>query len=214
MSEMEVTVYYELMAKYVSEIPEDVLALSEPELLALANPTNKMYAVKRSFWNEFLRVQKEGGKISPLKVYNGLVNRTTFNRMISNPARMAWLIAPIVCYETQIAGIMDKAIDRYDDLLNMEITTTRRMKNDDGEMVTVTQTCAKKATVLLATLNSIQDRVKGTAVQRQVNITTSSPKEKKNVIDMNAVDDRLKELETQLGESPLTIDISEVEDEA
>jgi len=211
MSEMEIQIYSNLMLRCINKIPDDIKHLSERDLLALARPSNKMYSLKRAFWDEFLKCQASGSMMSPARIFRGIVARDTFNGMMENEARMAWFIAPIICYEKQIVGIMDKAIDRYDDLLEMEITVTRKVKNkESGEYEDVTQTCPKKAAVLLATLNSVQDRVKGTAVQKSVTVNTSSPgkiAEDKSDLDMNLVDIRLKELEERLSGDIITINI-------
>lgn len=215
MSEMEIQIYTDLMVKYEGLIPDDIRNMEYKDLTLKAMPNYKLYSIKRSFWKEHDRCRKLGRTMSPLKVFDGILGRDAFNRILANPYKMQWLITPIANYESQMKGIIDKAMERYDDLLNMEITISKQVKNKEtGEYETETQTCARKATVLLATLNSIQDRVKGTAIQRQVNISTVNPVEAKAEVNMVAVDDRLKELEERLGNDIVTVDISEGKDEA
>ena len=60
--------------------------------------------------------------------------------------------------------------------------------------------CPKKAAVLLQVIKNLEDRIKGTAIQRQVNVNASEPTKKtKSELDMSEVERKLMELEKQLG---------------
>ena len=91
---------------------------------------------------------------------------------------------------------MHDAKKRYADLINMSIN-----KYKDGEPTN--EVDPKKASVLLAVIKNLEDRSMGSALQRQISVSTKEPsgKEDKAALDMTAVNKRLKELELQLGES-------------
>lgn len=216
--EIELQVYSNLIQRSVDSLPAMYKAMDDEELVSIISPTDKMYLIKRKFWDEYERSKKLGCMMKPNRIWAGIMGRTKFNAIIEDPAKLAWIMSPIVNYEEQMQSIMDMSITRYADLVNMEITVTKNKKNlETGEMEKVTETCARKATVLLATIESLQNRVKGTAIQRAVNVSTSSPSGRgasvNSTLDMSAIDDRLKELEGELnGELPI-IETKDSDDE-
>ena len=115
---------------------------------------------------------------------------------------MAWLTSPLTSYEDKTKAALDMVTERYDELISMDITTTRRIKDEDGEYRLIKETDPKKALVLLQVIKNLEDRIKGTTIQRQISITSGSPSGQGSspvALDMTAVEDRLKELEKEIG---------------
>jgi hypothetical protein len=203
--ENHVTVYSSALEKAISEIPDDIRYMSEERLRNKIQPTLKLYEVKRAFWEELTEAQQRGKKMRMWRIHQNLCNKEYFYRIIRDPNKMAWIISPLVHYEDKTKAALDAVSERYEELINMDITTTKRIKNADGQYELVTETDPKKALVLLQVIKNLEDRIKGTAVQRQLSVHTDRPRDAEGsgtgALDMDAVNDRLKELESQLGGS-------------
>ena len=155
------------------------------------------YMIKRIFWSEFAHADKTGTKVNVKRMLTGVSMQTTFYCKIQNSqAYIPWLLTPIVEYNNVINGFLDKAKDRYEDLISMPIYKFR-----NGEITDDVD--PKKAAVLLAVIKNLEDRGLGSALQRQVSISTTEPSSKideSTQLDRESIDKRLMELELQLGE--------------
>jgi hypothetical protein len=203
--EKQVTVYSSALEKAISSIPDDIRYMSEEKLRTKIQPTLKLYEVKRAFWEELTEAQERGKKMRMWRIHQNLCNKEYFYRIIRDPNKMAWIISPLVHYEDKTKAALDAVSERYEELINMDITTTKRIKDENGEYQMVVETDPKKALVLLQVIKNLEDRIKGTAVQRQLSVHTDRPRDAggagTGTLDMDAVNDRLKELESQLGGS-------------
>lgn len=203
--ESNVTVYSTALEKAISNIPDEIRYMSEERLRTKIQPTLKLYEVKRAFWEELTEAQQRGKKMRMWRIHQNLCNKEYFYRIIRDPNKMAWIISPLVHYEDKTKAALDAVSERYEELIKMDITTTKRIKNADGQYELVTETDPKKALVLLQVIKNLEDRIKGTAVQRQLSVHTDRPRDAEGsgtgTLDMEAVNDRLKELESQLGGS-------------
>ena len=194
------TIFTEVLLRRIQEIPQEYRDSSELTLRKLANPDLHLYELKRSFWKEMERVDREGGRFIATNVYVDLTSKAYFyESVLRKPKKLAWILSPMVKYEIKTKAILDKLTDRYDELVNMEITTTKRKKNADGEWEEYKEVDPRKAMVLLQVIKNVEDRVNGLAIQKQITISTSEPSEKRASLDMGAVNERLKELEEKLG---------------
>jgi hypothetical protein len=204
MEESSVCVYTDVVKRAISEIPEDLLYLSEEALRNKLNPSIKYYEVKRSFWEEYTLAHDRGVNMRNWRIYDGKYSKTFFYKIfLKNKTLLAWIISPMVQYEDRVSAALDRSLERYDELINMDITSTKKIKDPSAETGyrIVTETDPKKALVLLQVIKNLEDRVKGTAVQRQVSVTTSEPSGqgiKSATINKEAIDKRLQELETKL----------------
>lgn len=195
-----ICVYNNTLRKCIEAIPEGTLERTEESLRNELSPSAKMYQVKRHFWQEFLRAQDTGREMVMAKIYKGVVRKTYFyDGIIKNPVKLAWVLHPITKHEDKAQALLDKAYNRYEELLDMEITTTKTVgRGKDAK--TITETDPRKAAVLLAAIRDAQDRVLGTAIQRQVGITANQPSsDKKPILDMKAINERLSDLNKKLG---------------
>ena len=207
-SEIKETMPYQVIAKYHT-IPESFHAKSIEEIERTADVGFSDWKVKTSFWKAYKNSAKAGNRMTVAKVIGGITNNKTFvNRFLENPARLAWLLTPSTPYQVQVETLLDKSVERYQELIAMEITTTKKV-TVNGEEVLVKQTDAKKAMVLLNVIKNLEERALGGAIQRQLSVSTKEPSsaDEKSEIDMDAVDKRLKELEEKLGPQAQVIDV-------
>lgn len=202
MSERDVTVYSDSIRKAIENLPEDLIHLSEERLRKKLNPSIKHFEVKRAFWDELVLAQDRKMTMRTWRIYDGKYTKAHFyNSLVKNQVFMAWLITPLVSYEDKTKAALDKATLRYDELLNMEITSVKRVKDEEGEYRLIEETDPKKAAVLLSVIKDLADRVKGTSIQRAVQIHTDKPSrqgDKSASLNMDAVNEKLKELEGKL----------------
>jgi hypothetical protein len=204
MSEKQLSLYTDRLRSAIEDIPEHFLLMTEAELRNLASPSWKLYQLKQSFWKEFVRAEKEMVTMINTNIYRGIYNKKHYYEVIMNsPIILAWMILPLVEYEDKVSAALHKASDRYDELINMEITTTKKVKDKEAEggFRFVEETDPRKALVLLQTLKNLEERVKGAALQRQVSITANSPSDgggDVSTLDMDKIDERMIELERKL----------------
>jgi len=203
--ESAITVYSDKVKECIEKIPEHIMEMSEEKLRQEVDPNIKLYEVKRSFWEEITKAQSEGRRMVVARVYRNIMHKESFYDMIKNPYAMAWIINPLTTYENRTMAALDKVTERYDELINMEITTRKKVKSDEGEWEWITEVDAKKALVLLQVIKNLEDRIKGTAVQRQVSVHTDRPSNSAGAgagtMNMSAVEEKLKELQSKLGEN-------------
>jgi hypothetical protein len=199
------SVYSTKIKEAIESIPQELYSLSEETLRSRVNPTVRLYEIKRAFWEELAFAQERGAKMRVHRIFEGKMHKQAFYRdVLNHPLRMAWITQPLTLYEDKTKAVLDRAVERYDELVNMEITTTKRIKDpeaEDGYRI-VTETDPKKALVLLQTIKNLEDRIKGTAIQRQVSVHTGEPKGPRiesASLNMDAVNERLQELEAKLG---------------
>ena len=186
-----------IVATAFGRCPAAAFSMTESALELAVKPNYLDIQIKKRLWEEFIEMDKTGCNMKVSRMIHGVCNTKTFySRMQTNPMFVAWLMIPISTYATVIEGFMHDAKKRYADLINMSIN-----KYKDGEPTN--EVDPKKASVLLAVIKNLEDRSMGSALQRQISVSTKEPsgKEDKAALDMTAVNKRLKELELQLGES-------------
>lgn len=203
MSENNVpSTYTEKLKEAIEAIPQEYALLPEETLRSKLDPDIKLYEVKRAYWEELCQAQDEGRKMRIHRIYDGIVSKPYFYEIIKNPLKMAWITSPLTSYENKTKAALDMVTERYNELITMDITTTRRIKDEFGDYKLITETDPKKALVLLQVIKNLEDRIKGTAVQRQVSVHTKEPSGQgigSASLDMDAVEQRIAELEMKLG---------------
>lgn len=217
-------VFPDSLREAVEAIPQELYQLEEETLKKRVNPTFKHYEVKKRFWKELERCHKLGdiATFVMAKCYKDILPKTSFERFIRNPEKMAWLTSPLIAYEDLTNAALLKATERYEELLSIDIKTIKKRKDDNGDWEEYEDICPKKAKLLLDVIKNLEDRVNGLAVQRQISINTKDEgKDKTYEFNMESVEGKLKELEEQLdGKAgrdqsprvlPETVDYSELE---
>lgn len=196
------SVYSDKLKESIEAIPEELHSSSEIELRNKVRPDIKLYEIKRAFWEEMCHAQDSGKKMRIWRIYDEKVSRAYFYKdILTDPAKMAWITSPLVSYEQKTKAALDMVTERYNELIMMDITSIKKIKTEDGEYVEVKETDPKKALVLLQVIKNLEDRIKGTSIQRQVSVSAGSPTGKGGVaasLNMTAVEERLAELEDKL----------------
>jgi len=201
-----VSVYGDTLREAIEAIPKEILDMSEEKLTAYLNPSFKLYMIKRAFWEEMLASQESGTSMTAIRIFEGRVAKSYFYReILKNHHIMAWITQPLMEYEDKTKVLLDKAVERYDELISIDIKISRRTqdKDEDGKWIYVDDVDPKKALIVLQAIKSLEDRVKGASVQRQVSIHTKEPNGpglRESSLNMSKIDERLEELEQQLGE--------------
>lgn len=201
--ESAISVYTERLGQAIADVPPELRDMSEERLRNRVQPTLKLYEIKRAFWEELIEAQQRNKKMRIWRIHQNRCNKEYFYAIIKNPQKMAWILSPLVHYEDKTKAALDAVSERYGELINMDITSTKRVKQPDGTFEMVKETDPRKALVLLQVIKNLEDRIKGTAVQRQLSVHADRPKDAEGSgigsLDMDAVNNRLKELEQKLG---------------
>lgn len=177
----------------VMALPEEMLLMTEAELKREATPTPTDYSLRVSFWREFERAMWKGsGKIVCAQIFVGICSDTYFYRnFITKPAKFAWMIRPMQVYKKEMEAILYRCTERLWELIEAPI------QGKNGKID------PKMAEILLKTITSVENRVKGMAVQRSeqknvnVNVVTRT-KATQDIDTMASLDERIKELQKQM----------------
>jgi len=110
--------------KAIQNIPDELKLKNEQELADMITPTPVDYAMKKNFWDLFVRVRDQ--KMQPLQsdIYNGVCRATYFYQCyVINPARIAWMIHPPTDSFSLVEEAFAIAFRRVkEDLLTMPVT--------------------------------------------------------------------------------------------
>ena len=203
----------ELLTPVVKErfldIPEDLKRKSEKQLRKDLAPSIEEMQFKQRFHDEFNLAKERNRKMVMKRVYDGIYKKDYFyENVLFNHLLMAWVTAPLVDLDQKISAALWLGADRYEELVNMDITTTRRMKDENDEWILVKEVDPKKAMVLVTVMKHLADRHMGLAVQKQVTVNINEPKMgegDKAELNMEKVNEKLKELEDKLGETDISV---------
>lgn len=210
LAEIKSTMPYQVIAQYHT-IPDSFHELSMEDIEKKADIGFSDWKIKTSFWKFYKYAAKSGKRMTVAKVISGITNNKTFtSRFLHNPLRLAWLLSPSTPYQIQVETLLDKSVERYQELIAMKITTKKKIKVD-GEEVWIEEVDPKRAMVLLNVIKNLEERAMGSSLQRQLSISAKEPKSKDDEraeVNMDAVDERLKELEEKLGN--VKVDIIDV----
>jgi len=215
LAEINATMPYTMVPLLTKHDLSPYQSMDYTELEALAKPTSVEYMAKKAFWKGYKAASKAGRKMNYKGFLHGICSPALFKRLLASPIKAAWLMQPTALYNAQVESLLDRSMCRYEELISMSIMTKKKIKVNDEDIL-IDEVDAKKAMVLLSVIKNLEERVNGSAVQRQVSVKTTEPsansEAKDAKIDMDAVNDRLRELEEKLGETPL--DVIEVINEA
>jgi len=208
LGEMQEILPYEIVTA-AKKVSPHLLDLENSRLEKLAEIAFSDVKVKKQFWRSYNISKKSGLRMSITRATQGICKYAQFRkRFLNSQARLAWLLSPSTSYTTEVDSLLDVAMTRYEELIKMDITTTRKViyKDEEGNRQEkfVTQVDAKKAMVLLSVIKNLEERAHGSAVQKQISIKTTEPagdSATKVEVNMDAVNERLQELEDKLGPS-------------
>ncbi len=151
------------VAEAIMKIPEEMLDMPEHLLKRQATPTATDYALRVSFWREYEQTMTLGKpKITSLRVYVGICHeRYFYGKFLGNPAKVAWMILPLQSYKKEMAAILHRGTERLWELIQMDIRLPAKKKGAKRRVD------ARLAEILLKTIEKVENRVHGMAVQRQ-----------------------------------------------
>ena len=185
-----------------SSIPESITQMNEDELEAHFKPKIMLYQIKNRIWDEVkARTEDPNKTITMSSIASGVCSEQSLLRYMDNDYILAWFLTPMASYDVISNAVLAKATKRYEDLIGMDINVTRKRKNAEGEFEYYTEVDAKKADILLRAIQNIENRVLGTAIQKNINLSGDLDKHEdvKVEFSMDDVNKRIKELEEKLG---------------
>lgn len=179
-------------------LDEEWFYMTEWEIKNKVKPTPTLYALRVSFWREFERVAWRGEKtVTPASVFGGICGETFFyNKVLKDQGLVAWMIRPVQGYQREMEAILHRCTERLWELIDLPI------KNSKG------QVDPRVAKIVLDVIGQVENRVKGMAIQRteakslSVNVVTRSKLNAK-METVEALDQRIKQLEAELNETPV-----------
>lgn len=205
----------------IDSLPADLQYAEESELKSKHNYSVTDERIRQAFWKAVARTNKTGAVLMVSTMLRGVCTDTYFyNKFLKNPLRVAWMLSPVIRYESQVEALLSMALTRYHEVIEMDITSSKKVpiikvnpetgKETVGFTV-VTEIDVAKAKLVLDTLAKLEDRVKGTAIQKSVSITDTKP-EGASVedLDMDAIEDRLKELRAKAGVRDIDAESKEI----
>ena len=206
---LEVDIFTPVVKENLLKIPGKLRQKSEKELRNKLKPTFDQVQFKEKFHAE-LKVAKERNKKMVMKrVYDNLYKKDFFyENVLFNHLLMAWVTAPLVSLEMKISAALSIGAERFEELVNMDINSVRRIKNENDEWIMINEVDPKKAMVLVTVMKHLADRHMGLAVQKQVTVNVNEPSLKdgdRAELNMDKVNIRLKELEEKLGEASVEV---------
>jgi hypothetical protein len=173
--------------------------------------------LRQAFWKAANQCSIDKKPIVVKKMLRGVCTESTFyNKFLKNKLRVAWMLSPVIRYESQIEALLNMGLGRYQEILEMDITSNKKvpvMKKDEetGEekmgFTIVNEVDVSKAKLVLDTISKLEDRVKGTPVQKSVTVKEMAKAEGDvQDWDMDKVEQELQELKQKLGDQPVTIE--------
>jgi len=193
----------------LSEIPMELRRESEKWLRNKLKPSLDQVQFKEQFHKELKLAKERNRKMVIKRIYNGTYKKDFFyENVLYNHLLMAWVTTPLVELEMKISAALSVGVDRFEELVNMDITTSKRIKDENDEWVTVKEIDPKKAMVLVTVMKHLADRHMGLSVQKQVTLNVNEPSLKegdRSELNMEKVNTRLKELEEKLGEASVEV---------
>jgi hypothetical protein len=216
------SIYTDGIAAKIADLPDKYNGMSDEKLTELTKPNSTMYALRQSWWREISVARQHGKRIRPARIYEGICSRAYFfDKVMTDHRKVAWLIKPVVNYDDRVKGLLEKAVRRFEDILDMSITVPRMITDPETKKKKLVEvTDPKAAAVLLQAIKNVEDRVKGTPVQRQAIQTEDINKTRQieETRDVRKIDERLKELQQQLENKEVrlidenTVEVQQAED--
>ena len=174
--------------------------------------------LRLSFWREMERCIKSGRQMAMTRIANGVCTLDTLYKKIEQPDKLAWIIQPVVQYETRTSALLNVAVRRYDEIVNMPITEYKKVTvgvADDGQPIKEyrQEVNLNKARLVLDVVKHLEERVKGLAVAKSVVVNENAPQNAKvEAFDMDKIEAKLSELRGKIdNNAPDVIDAECVE---
>lgn len=169
------------LAENVSKVPDEIWAMTDKELAAMAQPAPIDYSLRTSFWREVEKAFDGGGKVLSKAVYAGICSGHYWRHHVAKDHfKLAWVCRPVQHYEREIDALLVRGTERLWEIVDIPIEDPR-----SGRL------CPRRATVLLEAVKMIENRAKGLAVQRTQSVNL-------NVNSQSVIPDSPKELDNRI----------------
>lgn len=136
--------------KAVSQVPQNLLCMTEEELLYKFKPTMTDLKLKKRFWDEICPAFDRNQQIKASNIYGGVCSYTHwYNGFLGDMNRVAWLLAPLNVHHTG-ARASDQAnaiLSSIREILDMPNTTNGAINCD---------ALAAKIEIFVAVLNRLK----------------------------------------------------------
>ncbi len=193
------------------KIPSHILEMDEAHLRRECKITAGDERIRVALWREMQYAFSTGNKFGMNKLVAGVSTIAYMNRVVRNHYKLAWFLCPIIAYDNQAEALLQCAIHRYQEMLDMDIMVDVKVMTGIDEKSgratgykLVKQVDPKRAGLLLNVIRNLEDRVKGTPVSRNLIVSETNTGERsiRDVTDMGELDKKLKELEEKLANAP------------
>jgi len=178
----------------------DLFELDEDVLRKKVAPSDSVLRIRMAFWNEYFRVQDHGLKeMSAAKIYAGIVHHKMFyGKILSDPKAVAWILCIPTNYMIAMEELLDRGMRNLSRIMGMAVV-------DELGQVDV-----KRASIFLKTYEMVQERVRGSVVQKVANANFTMPLPNGEADDMRK---QLEELRAKREALPVDIEVNGEADE-
>jgi len=208
-------IYPVSIVNMVDECLGEVINKNPVQVERMANPEPIFYEIRDAFWREVEIAEDSGRKVNLDAVCNGIMPLPMFNSSLkSNRYLAAWLVMPVVKYEKRIKSMLDSATKRYEEILTMplKVKKFKKIKKEQGEDETLEyeEYDMSRVNTWLKLMSQLENRVHGSAVQKQLVMNTTEPDVKPGEtaeLDMDELNKKLKELEGKMHDSIIDTEV-------
>lgn len=156
------------------EIPPAMLT---PQYVNTEDRTHIEYSLRRAFWKACDLARITGKKVNITEIATDVCSVSSANKYFSDPEFFSWVLRDRLSDKNRLESLYEQSLHNLESILSMDLTDVR------GKID------SKKASVFLSAFKMIEDRVKGSVINRS---------ESKNLtvkIQENALESRDKRIE-------------------
>lgn len=193
----------------MDRLPGDIIEKSEQELVKMMpkeDVTEKLSAVRASFWIEYERATKSMTKMNISNVYRTVCGQMTFLAMVDNPVKLAYIIAPPTDRKAMYNALGEVAVSRLYEFVRLPVT------NEDGSVD------PKALAAVTKCIEIILNRAEGVAPQvihqrlDKTSLSVNVEAKMEAPISLDEINKRLAEIQPFLTEQNKDQDATEKEE--
>lgn len=184
----------------IIRLPQEWIGLTDGEIKEKGyKPSITDRKLRTGFWRAVQAAEKTGSAMNLSSICRGVCGTGSLHGVMANPPRLAYMLAPIVSYEIETETMLNMALERYNEILEMPIHKFEDMEDESGEIVRTRTVDLKKAEMLLKVLVNVEDRVKGKAVSKNINVN-ENVRGSDDISDwnMSKIDEELAKINSKL----------------
>lgn len=184
----------------IIKLPPEWIGLTDSEIKEKGyKPTITDRKLRTGFWRAVEAAERTGATMTLSSICRGVCGTGSLQNAMTIPPRLAYMLAPIVSYEIETETMLTMALERCNEILEMPIHKYEEMENESGEIERVRTVDIKKAQLLLQVITNVEDRVKGKAVSKNINVN-ENVKGSDDISDwnMSKIDEELAKINDKL----------------